>query len=321
MKLKLLNSMLCLCLLLPACNNQQENAKQENDKQINVKSTNNANDTSEHPVPVAPPEAQKGPSAVNQQNASTSSGKVLETMNSGGDTYLLLDTGKVKQWVAIPETSVKIGEELSCKDGMEMPNFTSKTLNRTFESLIFSTGVAGKTPSTSPSNTGDMAQGNDVPDPNLVKPETGKSARKDSFSNAVQAEGSSSPTGKTQIESGGSVGAMAPAADIKVEKAAGENSHTVAEIFADNTNLDGKTVRIQGKAVKFNPNIMGKNWLHIQDGSGDSLKNTHDLVITTNAIPPKDNAIITIEGIVRANKDFGAGYSYVALIEEAKIIP
>ena len=52
-----------------------------------------------------------------------------------------------------------------------------------------------------------------------------------------------------------------------------------------------------------------------------TLKSNHDLVITTNAQPPKDKEVMTIEGIVRANKDFGAGYKYVVIIEEAKILP
>jgi hypothetical protein len=66
--------------------------------------------------------------------------------------------------------------------------------------------------------------------------------------------------------------------------------------------------------------IMGKNWIHLQDGTGDPLTNTHDLVITTSAELPKGKEIITIEGIVRANKDFGSGYSYVVLVEEATIV-
>ncbi len=69
------------------------------------------------------------------------SGKVVETMNSGGYTYVCLEKNGQKTWVAMPQTTVKVGQELSCKPGMVMPNFKSKTLNRTFDSIVFSEGV------------------------------------------------------------------------------------------------------------------------------------------------------------------------------------
>jgi hypothetical protein len=69
------------------------------------------------------------------------SGKVVETMDSGGYTYVNLENNGKRTWVAMPQTKVKVGQDLSCKPGMEMRNFTSKTLNRTFDSIIFSGGV------------------------------------------------------------------------------------------------------------------------------------------------------------------------------------
>lgn len=69
------------------------------------------------------------------------SGKVAETMNSGGYTYVSLEKNGKKTWVAVPQTTVKVGQELTCQPGMEMKNFTSKTLKRTFDSIIFSGGV------------------------------------------------------------------------------------------------------------------------------------------------------------------------------------
>jgi len=81
-------------------------------------------------------------SAPNMAQAGASlSGKVVETMNSGGYTYVSLEKDGKKTWVAIPQTAVKVGQELTCQPGMEMKNFTSKTLKRTFESIIFSGGV------------------------------------------------------------------------------------------------------------------------------------------------------------------------------------
>jgi hypothetical protein len=69
------------------------------------------------------------------------SGKVVETMNSGGYTYISLENGGKKTWVAMPQTTVKVGQNVTCQPGMPMDNFTSKTLNRTFDRVIFSGGI------------------------------------------------------------------------------------------------------------------------------------------------------------------------------------
>jgi hypothetical protein len=119
--------------------------------------------------------------------------------------------------------------------------------------------------------------------------------------------------------SGGSTGAVVPATEVKVEKAPGDNSYTVEELFTQAEKLSGQKVRLRGKVVKFNANIMGKNWVHLQDGSGNPMTNTHDLVITTGETVAMDDIVI-FEGILTANKDFGAGYNYAALVEEAQII-
>lgn len=320
MNTALLRSALCLCLLLTACKNQDSNTPASTQKTTApVSATVAIKDNTQQPTPA--PKAT--PPAVENVQGQVIKGKVMETMNSGGYTYLLLDTGKAQQWVAIPESALTVGEEVACLDGMVMPQFTSKTLNRTFDSVIFSAGLAGKDAKTA-QQTDDKKvapphAGLNIPNPHEKSAEPVKENGADAFASAVKAE---KPAGApaTNLESGGSLGAMAPFADIKVEKATGENAHTVAEIFAGNTTLDGKTVRVKGKVVKFSPQIMGKNWIHIQDGSGDPLNNTHDLVITTNAEPPKDQEIITVEGVARANKDFGAGYKYVVIIEEATIV-
>jgi hypothetical protein len=90
----------------------------------------------------APAPASQTQPAANTLQADTSlSGKVLETMNSGGYTYVSLEKNGKKTWVAMPATAVKVGQEITCQPGAEMRNFTSKTLNRTFESIIFSGGI------------------------------------------------------------------------------------------------------------------------------------------------------------------------------------
>ncbi len=231
-----------------------------------------------------------------------SSGTVLETMDASGYTYLHLDTGTEKLWVAIPASQVEKGKKVTFLDGMVMKDFHSKTLDKTFPSIIFSPGLDG--------------MGSKSPHASSAKKKQGSS----SFADAVKKETTqkAAPSTPSQI-SGGSSGAVVPFIETKVEKATGENSYSVEEIFAKAKELDGKKVRVKGKVVKFNPNIMGKNWTHIQDGSGDPMNNTHDLVVTT-ANQTATDEIIVIEGMVSANKDFGFGYKYDVLIEDAEII-
>lgn len=94
------------------------------------------------------------------------------------------------------------------------------------------------------------------------------------------------------------------------------NLKTVAVLNKDKTALAGKTVSAQGKVVKVNNGIMGRNFVHVQDGTGDAGSN--NLIVTS-----KDTAnvgdSVSVTGVVVVNRDFGGGYSYPLLIEEAKI--
>jgi len=105
--------------------------------------------------------------------------------------------------------------------------------------------------------------------------------------------------------------------DVKVDKAEGDNAYTISELFAKRTDLSNKKVRVHAKVVKVSMMIMGKNWMHLQDGTGNTAKENNDLVVTTQSVPKK-GAVITVEGILRTDKDFGAGYRYDAIIENAE---
>lgn len=70
-------------------------------------------------------------------------GVVTETMNSGGYTYLQLDHQGTKEWFAVPESLVRVGDEVQVQPGMQMGSYTSKTLNRTFDKIVFSPGISG----------------------------------------------------------------------------------------------------------------------------------------------------------------------------------
>lgn len=119
---------------------------------------------------------------------------------------------------------------------------------------------------------------------------------------------------------GGSEGAKAPAASkpIKVEKAKGADAYNVSEVYEKAAKLDKKTVTVRGKVVKVSKAIMGKNWVHLQDGSGDAGKGTNNLVVTSQDVP-KIGDVVTAKGTLYKDKDFGAGYLYKVIVEEATV--
>ncbi|GJQ59729.1 MAG: DNA-binding protein [Candidatus Scalindua sp. AMX11] len=214
---------------------------------------------------VSKPEAEKTPPPV--------SGKIVETMNSGGYTYLLLEKEGKQTWAAITEMDVSVGQEITLAPGHYMVNFTSKTLDRTFDAIIFSPGP-------------------------------------------LSGHGSSPSTKKMGI---GSKNTTVHADEkVEVKKATGANVYTVAELYQKSKRLDKKKVSIQGKVMKVSVGIMGKNWLHIQDGTGDEKNNTHDLVVTTQDQPSVDD-VVKVDGTLYVNKDFGSGYKYDVIVEEAHI--
>jgi hypothetical protein len=110
----------------------------------------------------------------------------------------------------------------------------------------------------------------------------------------------------------------APVPVGKVEKATGADARTVAEVWSQKGGLAGKSVSVRGTVVKYSPGIMGKNWIHLQDGSGDAKAGTHDLTVTTQDAAAKGDTI-TIKGVLRTDKDFGSGYTYAVLVEDAKV--
>jgi hypothetical protein len=97
-----------------------------------------------------------------------------------------------------------------------------------------------------------------------------------------------------------------------------EGGVTIGELFADKASLAGKEVTLRGKVVKFNSQILGKNWLHIRDGSGDANAHTNDLTITTDATVKVGDTVL-VSGKVVLDKDLGYGYRFDVIIEDAKV--
>jgi hypothetical protein len=224
-------------------------------------------------TPAPTPEAAK-PSAqappVAPESAPGKTGKVTETMDAAGYTYVLVDTGAEKFWAAAPQFAVKVGDDVVVPEGMPMPDYHSKTLDRTFDVVYFvpSVLVGGAA-----NLTGDMPAGH---------PKTVVAA--------------------TDI-------------DLTGIKAA-EGGLTVADVFAKKAELAGKPVTVRGKVVKFSPEIMGKNWIHLQDGSG--VAGSNDLTVTTTAMAKLGDTVV-INGTLSVGKDFGYGYAYDVIIEDAAV--
>lgn len=95
-----------------------------------------------------------------------------------------------------------------------------------------------------------------------------------------------------------------------------KGSVKISELVNNQKKYEGKTIQISGRCSKTNPNIMGRNWIHIKDGSMDN----YDLVITSDHFVKK-GSMVTIKAKVTLNKDFGAGYSYKLILEDGIIIP
>lgn len=99
--------------------------------------------------------------------------------------------------------------------------------------------------------------------------------------------------------------------DISVEPAKG--GITIAQLFEKPNKYKNKRVKISGQVTKYSSKILGVNWIHLQDGSG------HDFTCTSKGEAAVGD-IITVEGKITLDKDFGAGYRYAIIMEEAKIL-
>lgn len=224
-------------------------------------------------------EATEDSSAVQPAKQSRIAGVVLETLDASTYTYMRLETPDGEAWAAVPQATVEIGAEAVVVNPQEMSDFESRTLGRKFDRIYFGTLEASRA-------SAPMAQAG--ANPHGLKPD------------AVGAMGATSTT------------------PIEVEKAEGPNGRTVAQLYAEKGDLSGKTVALRGKVVKYSPGIMGRNWIHLQDGTGDASAGTHDITVTSSGTTSV-GAIVVAEGMVVVDKDFGAGYRYAVIVEDASV--
>ncbi len=195
---------------------------------------------------------------------------VKEVIHTTSYTYLNLKEEGAVYWAAIPrQDDIVEGNTYYYDNFMEMKNFPSKELDRTFDNIYFIQTISDK------------------PFPAVMP--------------------------LTQDQKG-----SPKAVDMEVENIQpAEGGTTIAELFNDKAAFAGKAVKIKGQVVKYTAAVMGKNWVHIQDGtnSGGNI----DITITTTDVV-KVGDVASFEGMVVLDKDFGYGYAYDILIEDAKLI-
>jgi hypothetical protein len=103
-----------------------------------------------------------------------------------------------------------------------------------------------------------------------------------------------------------------------VAKAKGPTARTVAELWSERTSLKDKSVVVRGQVVKYNPGILGRNWVHLRDGTGTQEGHDNDITVTT-ADSAQVGQVVTAKGVVHLDRDIGSGYVYPVLIEDAKV--
>lgn len=206
-------------------------------------------------------------SQMTDQSTSTTVHNVLveEKLDAGNYTYLKVNENGNSYWIAVNKMDINPNEYVIFSKAMEMKNFKSETLNRTFESVLFVDDAAKSTS-----------------EEQLKSPHQNIATNKDGSINVSPVDG----------------------------------SYTIEQIYAKKSSLESKTIKVRGKVVKVNENIMGTNWIHIQDGTGS--QGTHDLLVTSNE-SVKVGSVIVAEGKVILDKDFGSGYFYNVLLENSKI--
>ncbi len=212
----------------------------------------------------------KVPTVQTLANASMHEVKVEEVIQTSAYTYLKVSENGAENWIAVNRQEAAIGETYYYEEALEMNNFQSKELNRTFETVFFVQGLS-KEPIAAKTET-----------PEEIKPVQPTLTMNEAIS-------------------------VAPA----------ENGLSIAVLYADREKYSGKKIKMKGQVVKVNDEVMGKNWIHIQDGTKDG--ENFDLTITTLDKAALDE-VVTFEGTITLKKDFGYGYFYELIMEDAKLV-
>ena len=223
----------------------------------------------------------KSDETENSNNVQSNSHKVvvMEVIQTTNYTYLYVKENDIETWLAVPKMTANKGETYYYDGGMLMENFVSKELNRTFEKIYFLDAVRTT---------------EEVPQNNI----TGTNPHDTNIQNST-GHNEKPVIGKEEV----TVTSV-------------EGGISINELFSNKTKYDGKTVIIKGIVAKFSPQIMNKNWIHIQDGT--DFEGEFDLTVTSQANVKKGDTIV-VEGKISLDKDFGYGYFYKIIMEDAVV--
>ncbi len=154
--------------------------------------------------------------------------KVLESINSGAYTYLKVEEKGEQYWAAIMKTPIKVGSSITIKEQVWMKNFKSKTLDKTFDKILFAMypkkAISGV--DNIHSIHGDMINKKQK---QAMKPNPKFNEK------VVVAKGSAIKT-------------------------------TISEIFSNKDKFKNKNVEIQGEVLQVSNKVMGNTWVKIYDG-------------------------------------------------------
>lgn len=191
---------------------------------------------------------------------------VEDTMDSGGYTYVQVSEDTGTYWIAAPPIELEKGEIISFYETMMMEQFTSKTLNRTFDRILFVSAIA---------------KGEDLPKQSAPVPNT-----------------------------------QAPMVEDPPVRELGEaeGRYSVGEVYAKAPELVGKTIEVQGNIVKISHNIMARNWVHIQDGTGEGPTSKIVFRSVEDGVAVGDEVVA--KGVLEVNKSFGGNYFYPVIVED-----
>ncbi len=236
------------------------------------------------PLVALPPTPGAAPTAPSAPSADVVSGTVAETVPAGAYTYARVTTADGEVWAASTGDAPAVGATVKISTHLPMKDFHSESLGRDFPLVYFVEAWDGSGP---PARTGGASLPSGHP--------------------SVAAD--AAPSGPTGIEQ---VAPAAPAAETGPP--AGDK--TVAEVWAGRKALAGRQVTVKGKVVKFTRGVLGSNWAHIQDGSGEP--GTNDLTVTTKAEATIGDTVMAT-GVVAVDRDFGAGYTYEVIVTDASL--
>ncbi len=224
---------------------------------------------------------QKAPAKADFQANAPHIGKILETMDATGYTYAKVDEDGTIYWVAAPQTNVKVGDTVSYIEQMVMKDFSSKALDKTFDYLMFASA--------------------------MVKPGEANKEASDATKTHSTKTMQQHPTPNTT-----------KAVVEKINIAKLDDGYTIEELYTLKDKLKDKRVKLRAQVVKVSKGIMGKDWIHLQDGTGEG--STSDIILTTKNSTVNVGDVVIAEAIYKTDVDLGYGYFFQVILEEGKFV-